>query len=195
MTDIPPIETPRFRLRAARRDDFDEYARMWADERTTRFIGGAPRDRTTSWGKFLAMPGLWALMGYGYWIFAERDSDRPMGGGGFSNFERGIAGLEGFAEAGWAIEPDWWGKGAVSEIMAAALIWAALFLAVVIGPYRRGDTGAWWGILVSVVVLGAVAGARVLLTGASAGAGEPVVLLVVVLVALLLDVRRLSGPR
>lgn len=123
MIDIPTIETPRFRLRAARRDDFDEYARMWADERTTRFIGGAPRDRTTSWAKFLAMPGLWALMGYGYWIFAERDSDRPMGGGGFSNFERGIAGLEGFAEAGWTIEPDWWGKGAVSEIMAAALVW------------------------------------------------------------------------
>ena len=61
MSDIPTIETPRFRLRAARRDDFDEYARMWADERTTRFIGGAPRDRTTSWAKFLAMPGLWAI--------------------------------------------------------------------------------------------------------------------------------------
>lgn len=122
--DIPTIETARFRLRAAERRDFDAYAAMWADERVTRFIGGTPRDRTTSWGKFLAMPGLWALMGYGYWVFASRENDAFIGGGGLSWFERGVPQLEGYPEAGWAVAPDWWGKGVASEVMGAALGWA-----------------------------------------------------------------------
>lgn len=124
MTEVPMIETLRFRLRAARRGDFDAYAAMWADDRVTRFIGGEPRSRTESWGKFLAMPGLWALMGYGYWVFADRHSDAFVGGGGLSWFDRGVPALEGYPEAGWAIAPAWWGKGAASEIMAAALGWA-----------------------------------------------------------------------
>jgi hypothetical protein len=86
-------------------------------------------------------------------------------------------------------------RGARGTAAAWGAAWAVLFLAVVFGPYRRGDVAAWWGILASAVVLGAVAGARVPLTGARAGAGEPLVLLVVVLVALLLDVKRLTGPR
>jgi hypothetical protein len=44
-------------------------------------------------------------------------------------------------------------------------------------------------------VLGAVAGARVLLIPFQAGTGEPLVLLVVVLIALLLDVKRLTAAR
>jgi hypothetical protein len=86
-------------------------------------------------------------------------------------------------------------RGARGTAAAWCAAWAALFLAVVLGPYRRGDVATWWGILVSVLVLGAVAGARVLFTAGQAGTGTPLVLLVIVLVALLLDVKRLSGPR
>jgi hypothetical protein len=86
-------------------------------------------------------------------------------------------------------------RGVRGTSAAWAAAWAVLFLAVVIGPYRRGDVGTWWGILASAIVLGAVAGARVLFTRVQTGTGEPVILLVVVLVALLLDVRRLTGPR
>ena len=124
MTEIPVLETARFRLRAPSLADFEPYAAMWADERTTRFIGGTPRDRTTSWGKYLAMPGLWHFMGYGYWVFTERDNDAYVGCGGLSWFDRGIDQLVGYPEAGWAISPDWWGKGAASEMMAGALAWA-----------------------------------------------------------------------
>ena len=80
--------------------------------------------RTTSWGKFLAIPGLWALMGYGYWVFANRADDSFVGCGGLSWFDRGVPQLEGYPEAGWSIAPAWWGQGAASEIMAAALGWA-----------------------------------------------------------------------
>jgi MFS family permease len=86
-------------------------------------------------------------------------------------------------------------RGVRGTAAAWGAAWAALFLAVVFGPYRRGDVATWWGILASVIVLGAVAGARVPFTRAQAGTGEPLVLLVVVLVALLLDVKRLTAPR
>ena len=86
-------------------------------------------------------------------------------------------------------------RGTRGTAAAWGAAWAALFLAVVLGPYRRGDVATWWGILASVVVLGAVAGARVLLIPFQAGTGEPLVLLVVVLVALLLDVKRLTAAR
>jgi hypothetical protein len=86
-------------------------------------------------------------------------------------------------------------RGTRGTAAAWAAAWAVLFLAVVLGPYRRGDVGTWWGLLASVIVLGAVAGARVPLNGIQTGTGEPLVLLVVVLVALLIDVKRLTGPR
>ncbi len=86
-------------------------------------------------------------------------------------------------------------RGVRGTAAAWGAAWAALFLAVVLGPYRRGDTWSWWGILASALALAAVAGARVLFIRLDAGTGTPLVLLVVVLVALLLDVKRLSTPR
>jgi hypothetical protein len=86
-------------------------------------------------------------------------------------------------------------RGTRGTAAAWAAAWAALFLAVVLGPYRRGDVAAWWGILASVIVLGAVTGARVPLIRVQTGTGAPLVLLVVVLVALLLDVKRLTAAR
>jgi hypothetical protein len=86
-------------------------------------------------------------------------------------------------------------RGARGTAAAWAAAWAALFLAVVFGPYRRGDVLVWWGILASAIVLAAVAGARWLFIGLEAGTGTPLVLLVVVLVALLVDVKRLTAPR
>lgn len=86
-------------------------------------------------------------------------------------------------------------RGVRGTAAAWGAAWAALFLAVVLGPYRRGDLWSWWGILASALALAAVAGARVLFIRLDAGTGTPLVLLVAVLVALLLDVKRLSTPR
>ncbi|WP_073976584.1 GNAT family N-acetyltransferase, partial [Erythrobacter donghaensis] len=123
MTDIPVIETERLRLRAPVMADFDAYATMWADERVTAYIGGKPRTRNESWTRFIGMHGLWALTGYGYWLFTDRQSDALVGVGGLANFERGIDLLDGYPEAGWAIAPDHWGQGLVSEAMNAVMAW------------------------------------------------------------------------
>jgi hypothetical protein len=85
-------------------------------------------------------------------------------------------------------------RGVRGTSAAWGAAWATLFLAAVIGPYRRGDVSTWWGLLATVLVLGAVAGVRVLV-GVQTGTGAPLLLLVIVLVALLLDVRRLGPTR
>ena len=86
-------------------------------------------------------------------------------------------------------------RGSRGTAAAWGAAWAALFLAVVLGPYRRGDVATWWGILASVLALGAVVGARVLFLESQAGTGSALLILVVVLVALLLDVKRIAGAR
>jgi hypothetical protein len=85
-------------------------------------------------------------------------------------------------------------RGVRGTSAAWGAAWAVLFLAIVAGPYRRGDVATWWGILASVVVLGAITSARLLLlSGVRGGVVAPLIILAVVLVALLLDVRRVAG--
>lgn len=121
---IPVLETARLRLRPARRTDYAPHVAMWADPRTTAFIGGTPRAPDDSWRRLLGGMGMWEVLGYGYWIFADRDSDALIGTGGLAWFARGVPELEGVPEAGWALSPDHWGKGLATEAMAAVFRWA-----------------------------------------------------------------------
>ena len=125
LRDFPPtIVTDRLILRPLSLQDWEAYAASWADPKMTAFIGGTPRDRTTSWAKFAAAAGMWSLIGYGYWSFIERKTETFLGNGGLARHERGLAGLDGFPEAGWAFTPDAWGRGLATEAMAAVLDWS-----------------------------------------------------------------------
>jgi hypothetical protein len=86
-------------------------------------------------------------------------------------------------------------RGVRGTSAAWAAAWATLFLVVVLGPYRRGDVATWWGILASVLVMSAVVALRVVLLDTQAGTGPALVLLLLVLLALLVDVKRVVGPR
>jgi len=136
--------------------------------------------RTVSWS-LLVLVGVLVLLTSLISANLAYRGDYPVGGVSIAEIASGRdAVLEGL-------------RGTRGTAAAWAAAWAALFLAVVLGPYRRGDVATWWGLLVSAVVLGAVAGARVLFLRSQAGAGTALVILVVVLVALLLDVKRLAG--
>ncbi len=120
----PTLTTDRLTIAPMALDHFEAHAAAWSDPEMTRFIGGEPRSRNISWGKFLAGAGLWPIMGYGYWTFVDRQTGAYVGNGGLAQFERGIAELEGYPEAGWAFAHEAWGKGYATEAMTAILGWA-----------------------------------------------------------------------
>ena len=86
-------------------------------------------------------------------------------------------------------------RGIRGTSAAYAGAYAALFLAIVFGPYRRGETWAWWALLSGLVVLALIVLLRVPLLGTNFGIGAAVIQGVVGLVALLLDVGRLRSAR
>ena len=136
--------------------------------------------RTVSWS-LLVLVGVLVLLTSLVSANLAYRGDYPVGGVSIAEIASGRdAVLEGL-------------RGTRGTAAAWAAAWAALFLAVVLGPYRRGDVATWWGLLASAVVLGAVVGVRVLFLRSQAGTGTALVILVVVLVALLLDVKRLAG--
>jgi hypothetical protein len=74
---------------------------------------------------------------------------------------------------------------------------AVLLLGTVLGPYRRGDTGAWWTILLATLAMALIVLARIPALGVALGqGGTPVAYTLggLILLGLLLDVGRLSRP-
>lgn len=122
----PTLQTERLILTSVVLPLFEQHYAFNSDPRVMAFIGagGKPRSRQESWQKFCQAAGLWTLIGYGYWAITERATGQMIGMGGLGNFERGIAELEGFPEAGWAFAADTWGKGLATEAMGAVFAWA-----------------------------------------------------------------------
>jgi RimJ/RimL family protein N-acetyltransferase len=96
---------------------------MWGDEDVTRFIGGKPQSAQDAWFRILRYAGHWQLLGYGFWLIEDRMTSAFLGEGGFGDFRRGIAALDGAPEIGWALAPAAWGRGIASEAVAAMVAW------------------------------------------------------------------------
>jgi RimJ/RimL family protein N-acetyltransferase len=122
---VPTIETPRLRLRAVAAGDLDAHAAMLGDPEFVRFLGGHAHSREEAWRRMLAGPGLWALLGYGYWSIERRADRAYLGTIGFADFKRDMApSIEGFPEMGWLLAPASQGQGLATEAVLAALGWA-----------------------------------------------------------------------
>ncbi|MEO1039882.1 MAG: GNAT family N-acetyltransferase [Pseudomonadota bacterium] len=120
----PLIETERLRLRAHTAADFTASARLWADPEIVRHIGGAPSSPNQSWQRMLRYPGLWALLGYGYWAVEEKATGAFIGESGLADFKREISpSIDGAPEAGWVIATDRAGRGYATEAVTAILAW------------------------------------------------------------------------
>ena len=136
--------------------------------------------RTVSW-VLLAIAGVLTLLGAAASASLAYGGVYPIGGVSIQDVAMGreavLTGL----------------RGARGTAAAWAAGFAILFLYVVLFPYRRGDVASWWAILVATLLLLVVAAARLVFVGSQAGMFEPMALTIVVLVALLLDVRRLTA--
>lgn len=123
--DIPELVTPRLRLRAFRRTDFDDYAAMWSQTEVVRFIGGVPVSREAAWSRFLRHVGAWQYLGFGFFAIEEKASGAFIGEAGFHDLHRSTApSVEGTMETGWALSTIAHGKGLAEEATRAALAWA-----------------------------------------------------------------------
>lgn len=104
------LETERLTLRMWREDDFEDYARICADEEVMRYLGGKAYSRLEAWRSMAYMIGHWHLRGYGHWAVEEKASGHFIGRMGFFN----PAGWPGF-EVGWTLARESWGRGYASE--------------------------------------------------------------------------------
>lgn len=121
MIPVPTLETPRLILRVHRPSDKPAIFAAYADARFSRFITREQRALTPeeAWRSAAALPGSWALNGFGMWLVEERATGEPAGVVGPWEPE----GWPGF-EIGWMIFPRCWGKSYASEAAAAAFRWA-----------------------------------------------------------------------
>jgi RimJ/RimL family protein N-acetyltransferase len=126
----PALDTARLTLRGHTPADFDDCAAMWADPLVTRYIGGRPSTPEETWARVLRYAGLWALLGFGYWVVRERGSGRFVGEVGFADFRRDVTPpLGGAPEVGWALATWAHGQGFAMEAIRAALSWGDAHLA------------------------------------------------------------------
>jgi RimJ/RimL family protein N-acetyltransferase len=134
MNLAPVLETERLRLRGHGVEDYVRLAELWGDPRTVAFIGRKPSNGEEAWARLLRYAGLWALLGYGYWVVEDKATGKYLGECGFAEYRREIEpSIVGRPEAGWVFAPAAHGKGYATEAMRAVLAW---------GRERFGDDGA-----------------------------------------------------
>ncbi len=112
------LETPRLRLGPWRLDHFEALARLYADEDTTRFIGGMA-DKAGAWNILHMRIGFWAAHGFGTFAIEEAATGGFVG---WSGVLRPFDWPE--HELGYALARPYWGKGYATEAGGSALAWA-----------------------------------------------------------------------
>jgi len=120
LTQIPQLTTARLLLRAFRLEDFEAYAQMMADPRTTEHLGdGQPMSRADAWRQMAMILGHWELRGFGLWAVEDRSTGALIGRIGCHHPE----GFPAF-EIGYVLAPAAWGNGYAREGVRAALRFA-----------------------------------------------------------------------
>jgi hypothetical protein len=87
-------------------------------------------------------------------------------------------------------------RGIRGTSAAFGAAFAVMFLGTVLGPYRRGETRAWWTILLATLALALIVLLRVPSLGVPLGqGGTPMAFTLggLIVLGLLLDVRRLTS--
>jgi RimJ/RimL family protein N-acetyltransferase len=130
LDEAPVIETDRLTLRPFALGDFERSMAITNDPRVHLHLGG-PLEPATKWEKFLRSPAWWKLLGYGFWMAADRETGEVVGELGYGEFRRQIdPPLADMPEMGWIFAHEAHGRGLASEALEA---WGD---GIMPGPYQ-----------------------------------------------------------
>ena len=115
---------------------------------------------------------------HAYWS----SDDYPIGGVRVSRVAGGDAGVESAL------------RGIRGTSAAYGAAFGVLFLAIVLGPYRRGEVWAWKALLVAGLAQGVLVLLRIPFLGTQLGVDPAMTTLSLLAVGLLLDIGRLKNP-
>ena len=113
------LETERLLLREWFEADVQELARIYADERVHRFLGG-PIDLEATRRQVARFILHRDERGYGPWVAEHRESGRMIGRVGLM-YQPDWTASEDKVEVGWTLDPAFWGKGLATEGAQASL--------------------------------------------------------------------------
>jgi RimJ/RimL family protein N-acetyltransferase len=79
LSGAPVLESERLVLRAPAMHDWPRWLAFTRDERSRFIRGGEPMEEGKSWRAFAHVAGMWALRGYGSFIFCLKGRDEAIG--------------------------------------------------------------------------------------------------------------------
>jgi ribosomal-protein-alanine N-acetyltransferase len=117
LPSVESLETERLLLLRMRAGDADDLVAMQHDDRFVEVFGHrTPEDRVRR-GVARTVED-WDRSGYGLWTLRDRESGAFVGRGGIQPVT--IDGVD-EVELGYALRPEWWGRGLATEVSSAAL--------------------------------------------------------------------------
>jgi ribosomal-protein-alanine N-acetyltransferase len=116
-TDIANLRTARLRLRRPRPEDLAAYVRMHQDPVVMATLGGV-WDPAGTGAFFARILEHWTQHGFGWWTVLDLPSGRFAGRGGLRRAE--VAGRH-EVEVGYALKPEFWGRGLATELALASV--------------------------------------------------------------------------
>lgn len=122
MAPVPRLETTRLVLRAHEPGDLAASLRLWSEPAVVRFTTRRPQTEEEIWLRLLRYRGSWAMLGFGFWLVEDRASGEAIGEAGLQDLRRNSdPSFAGTPEIGWALRPEWHGRGLAREAVEAVL--------------------------------------------------------------------------
>jgi RimJ/RimL family protein N-acetyltransferase len=107
-------------LRRYRPEDAETLRRWHADPRYMEHLGGATDDPAATDAALERWERHWTERGFGSLAAEDRGTGALVGRGG-PQFHRA---WQSDPEVGWAVDPEWWGRGIATEMGTACVGWA-----------------------------------------------------------------------
>ncbi len=113
--DLSRLRTPRLLLSRIGSEDFPDLCRMHRDRQVMATLGGVRSDEVSA-DILQQLMAHWEAHGFGYWMARDPESGDFMGRGGL---RRVVVGGGDEVEVGYALMPQYWGRGIATELARA----------------------------------------------------------------------------